>query len=238
MVIIDTNKVQDIGLKTRHYKDGPEMNLVNEFIDEVPKLFKSKKNEIALFIEPLIDRAYPDIVVTEYDPRIIEKWDKRRNLLDEIDFKIFENLRLFRGLNSQDLFKKTNFDYKTQLISLEKLLDAGLVHREQGKWKTKPLKEIYSIKRLISIEAKMKEWKTLLNQAEANQWFASESYALSSVKSPRETTVSRFREYGIGLYTLSDKKLLQLNEASKKSLPNSYMSWMFNEWIGRYTSQI
>ena len=41
------------------------------------------------------------------------------------------------------LFKKTNFDYRTQLISLEKLLDAGLIDRKQGKWKTNPLKDVY-----------------------------------------------------------------------------------------------
>jgi len=236
MLIIKDNYV-DIGLKSRITQDGPELELVEEFIHEIPKIFKSKKNKLALFIEPLIEGAYPDIVVAEYNPNIVENWQEQRNLLTKIDFKIFENIRHYKGLTSTDMFKTTNHNYKTLLQSIEKLYDAGLVERKQGKWKAKSLSEIYSVKRLVSIEAKMKEWKTLLNQADANQWFASESYALSSVKNPRKSTINKFKDYGIGLYSLSNQKLVKLNEAKKQSLPKSYMSWMFNEWVGRYVSQ-
>ena len=236
MLIIKDDYI-DIGLKSRVVREGPELELVEEFIHEIPKIFKPKKNKLALFIEPLIEGAYPDIVVTEYNPKIIDTWKKERNVLNNIDFKIFENLRQHRGLTSTELFKKTNHNYKILLQSIEKLYDAGLVERTQGKWKAKPLSETYSVKRLVSIEAKMTEWKTLLNQADANQWFASESYALSSVKNPRESTINKFKDYGIGLYSLSDQKLVKLNEAKKQSLPKSYMSWMFNEWVGRYVSQ-
>lgn len=236
LLVINDNYV-DIGLKSRIGKEGPELDLVEEFIHEIPKIFKPKKNKLALFIEPLIEGAYPDIVVAEYNPKIIDTWQKERNVLSNIDFKIFENLRQYQGLTSTQLFKNTNHNYKVLLQSIEKLYDAGLVERKQGKWKSKPLSETYSVKRLISIEAKMKEWKTLLNQADANQWFASESYALSSVKNPRENTINKFKDYGVGLYSLSNQKLVKLNEAKKQSLPKSYMSWMFNEWVGRYVSQ-
>ena len=236
MLIIKDDYI-DIGLRSRVVREGPELELVEEFIHKIPKIFKPKKNKLALFIEPLIEGAYPDIVVTEYNPKIIDTWKKERNILNNIDFKIFENLRQHRGLTSTELFKKTNHNYKVLLQSIEKLYDAGLVERTQGKWKPKPLSETYSVKRLVSIEAKMTEWKTLLNQADANQWFASESYALSSVKNPRESTINKFKDYGIGLYSLSDQKLVKFNEAKKQSLPKSYMSWMFNEWVGRYVSQ-
>jgi len=236
MLIIKDDYI-DIGLKSRTGREGPELELVEEFIHEIPKIFRPKKNKLALFIEPLIEGAYPDIVVTEYNPKIIDTWQKERNILNNIDFKIFENLRQYRGLTSSELFKNTNHNYKVLLQSIEKLCDAGLVERKQGKWKPKSLSETYSVKRLVSIEAKMKEWKTLLNQADANQWFASESYALSSVKNPRESTINKFKDYGIGLYSLSEQKLVRLNEAKKQSLPKSYMSWMFNEWVGRYVSQ-
>ncbi|MCX6061817.1 MAG: hypothetical protein NT103_06175 [Campylobacterales bacterium] len=236
-ILIINNDSVDIGLKSRLSKEGPELDLVREFIDEIPKIFKSKKNKLALFIEPLIDSSYPDIVVTEYDPKIIETWQEQRNLLDNIDFKIFENIRLKNGLNSTELFQATNHNYKTLLHSIEKLYDAGMIERKQSKWISNPLKDIYSVNRIVSIEAKMSEWKTLLNQADANQWFASESYALSSVKNPRESTINKFKDCGIGLYSLSNQTLVRLNEAKKQSLPKSHMSWMFNEWVGRYVSQ-
>jgi predicted transcriptional regulator len=236
MLIIKDNYV-DIGLKYRTSIEGPELDLVNQFIEEIPKIFKSKNNKLALFIEPLIYGSYPDIVITEYNPKLIDTWNEKRNSLNDIDFKIFENIRLGDGLTSTELFKNTNFNYKILFECIEKLYDAGLINRQNGKWKSNPLKDIYSIKRLVSVEAKMKEWTTLLNQADANQWFASESYALSSVKTPRESTINKFKDYGIGLYSLSNQKLVKLNEAKKQSLPKSYMSWMFNEWVGRYVSQ-
>lgn len=236
MLIIKDNYV-DIGLKYRTSIEGPELDLVKQFIEEIPKIFKSKNNKLALFIEPLIYGSYPDIVITEYNPKLIDTWNEKRNSLNDIDFKIFENIRLGDGLTSTELFKNTNFNYKILFECIEKLYDAGLINRQNGKWKSNPLKDIYSIKRLVSIEAKMKEWNTLLNQADANQWFVSESYALSSVKAPRESTINKFKDYGIGLYSLSNQKLVKLNEAKKQSLPKSYMSWMFNEWVGRYVSQ-
>lgn len=231
MIIIDNEK---IGLKCRASTVGPELELVHSFIEEIPKLFKTKKNKLALFIEPLIDTAYPDLIITEYNPRIYDKWTKKRIELDKIDLKIFECIRECKGVDSLELSKLTNFQYKTQLISIEKLLDSNLIDRKNNKWKALPIKDTYSLKRIVSIEAKMKEWKTLLNQADANKWFSSESYALSSVKSPRETTIDKFRETGIGLFSLADQKLVKLNELKKQKLPTSYMSWMVNEWVGRY----
>ncbi len=231
------NHSTDIGLKFRTISHGPEIELVDDFIHEIPKLFHSKNNKLALFIEPLIDGAYPDLVLAAYNPKTIENWNVHRNLLEKQDFKIFENIRFQRGATSTELFKSTGHTYKTILQSIEKLYDANLIERKHGQWKSKPLKDCYSIKRLISIEAKMNEWKTLIDQADANQWFASESYALSSVKKPRTSTINKFKHYGIGLYSLSDQTIVKLNDAKKQSLPKSYMSWMFNEWIGRYITQ-
>lgn len=235
MIVIDNDRI-DIGLKKRIVKEGPELDLVEEFIEEIPKLFRTKK-KLALFVEPLIEGSYPDIVITEFNPSIIENWKETRNQLSVTDLKVFETIRAYKGMNASELFQKTNHDYKTLLHCIEKLYDAGLIERKMSKWKSLPLREIYSVNRIISVEAKMKEWKTLLNQADANRWFSSESYALSSVKTPKETTINKFKDYGVGLFSLSNQKLVKLNEAEKQSLPKSYMSWMFNEWIGRYVSK-
>jgi len=87
ILIIKDNYI-DIELKSRISQNGPELQLVEEFIHKIPKVFKSKKNKLALFIEPLIEGTYPDIVVAEYDPKIIDDWQKCRNLLTKTDFKI------------------------------------------------------------------------------------------------------------------------------------------------------
>jgi hypothetical protein len=236
VIIINANKV-DIGLKNRTSRAGPELDMVYQFIDITTQTFKRKKNKLAVFIEPMVDTAYPDIVFAEYDPNFLDNWNDLRNRIEITDMKIFENLRAMRGGNASSVIERTHFSYKTVLQAIERLFDAGLIERKNGKWKSKPLKEIYSIKHLISVEAKMGQWDTLLNQADANKWFASESYALSPVKKPKEVTIQRFKDFGIGLYSFSDGEVIEVNKAEKQKLPTSYMSWMFNEWVGRYATQ-
>ncbi|ASF48165.1 hypothetical protein [Methylovulum psychrotolerans] len=236
VIIIDASKV-DIGLRHRIGRNGPELDMVHQFIDITAQKFKQKKTSLAVFIEPMVDTAYPDVVFAEYTPNLLDNWHPLRNRLEIIDIKIFENIRAMRGGNASSIIERTHFSYKTIMLAIERLTDSGLIERKNGKWNSKPLKEIYGIKRLISVEAKMGQWDILLNQADANKWFASESYALSPIKTPKESTIQRFKAYGIGLYSFNDGEVIEINKAEKQNLPTSYMSWMFNEWVGRYATQ-
>jgi hypothetical protein len=225
-----------IGLKKRTSTPGPEIDMVNDFIDTTTKTFKHKKNKLAIFIEPMVDKAYPDIVFAEYNPTVLDNWCDARNNIEIIDMKILENLRALRGSNSDILFKRTHFSYKTILQSIERLYDAGFVARKNKAWKAKPLRELYSIKRLVSVEAKIGDMENLLRQADANRWFASESFALSQAKKPQKTIIQRFQDRGVGLCSLNDGKIIEFSKPTKQKLPTNYMSWMFNEWVGRYAT--
>ena len=233
-ILLVDNKSVDIGLKSRVSTIGPEIDMVHEFIYTTTESFKHKKNKLAVFIEPMVDRAYPDIVFAEYNPIILDNWEDARKNIEVIDMKILENLRALRGCNSEILFRRTHFNHKIILQSIERLYDAGLIERKNKVWKSKPLKEIYSLKRLMSVEAKIGNMDSLLRQADANKWFASESYGLSQVKRPKDTTIQRFQNYGVGLCGLDKGKVIEFNKASKQKLATNYMSWMFNEWVGRY----
>jgi len=235
ILLIDTNK-QFFGLKKRKSTIGPEIDMVYNFVDTTVKSFKHKRNKLAIFIEPMVDNSYPDIVFAEYNPEMLDNWNDARNNIEMTDMKILENLRAIRGANSDILFKRTHFSYKTILQSLERLYDAGFIERKNGKWKSKPLRELYSIKRLVSVEAKISDMKSLLRQADANRWFASESYALSKSKKPQKTTIQQFKDRGVGLYGLDNGKIVEFNKPIKQKLPTNYMSWMFNEWVGRYAT--
>jgi len=233
ILFIDTDNI-NIGLKSRTSTIGPEINLVHEFIDKTTISFKHKKNKLAIFIEPMVDTTYPDIVFAEYDPSYLDNWNDARNNIEIIDMKILENLRALRGCDSSRLSKRTQFSYKLILQSIERLYDAKLIERKNKIWKPKPLKETYSIKRLMAVEAKIGNMDSLLMQADSNKWFASESYALSQAKNPHETTIQRFQKHGIGLYGMNKGKVTRFSKASKQKLATNYMSWMFNEWVGRY----
>lgn len=227
-----------IGLKGRTPTPGPELDMVYEFLDQTCESFKHKENNLAVFIEPMVMNSYPDLVIAEYSPKIIENWNEYRNQLTESDIKILQNLRAMKGGNASKILSKTNFSNKQVIQSLEHLYDAKLITRTDQKWKALPLRNSYYVKRLTSIEAKIGEWNKLHSQAHTNKWFASESYALSQIKQPQSKTLDKFRSAGIGLYSLNTGNLVKLNKAEKQKLPTNYMSWMFNEWVGRHLTKI
>jgi len=227
----------DIGIRFRNKTEGPELNLVYEYIDNISNNFKHRTNNLAIFIEPLVDTTYPDIVLLEYSPKSIDLWNDTRNKLEKNDIKLLSIIKQFESISSVSLHKRTNITHKNLLFSLENLLDSGLIDRKKEKWTIKSMKEIFYVKKIISVEAKINQLDNLLHQADINNWFSSESYALSSVKNPQKKTLDKFIDYGIGLHSLQDKKVLELTKAKKQSIPNNYITWMFNEWIGRYISQ-
>ncbi|HEY9018629.1 hypothetical protein [Thiomicrospira sp.] len=226
-----------IGFKSRSPTPGPELDLVHQFIDETCKSFKHKENKLAIFIEPMVMNCYPDLVIAEYSPKIIDTWNELRSQITESDIKILQNLRALNGGNAANLLTKTNFSNKKIIQSLEHLYDAKLITRNDQKWKALPLKDSFYIKRLTSIEAKIGQWNKLHSQAHINKWFASESYALSQIKQPQSKTIEKFRTSGIGLYSLNSGHLVKINKAERQKLPTNYMSWMFNEWVGRHLTR-
>lgn len=68
-----------------------------------------------------------------------------------------------------------------------------MIIRVNGKWKAEKLKNIYSIKKLVSVEAKISDMKKVAEQSLINTWFASQSYALTNIEKPQEVTLNNFK---------------------------------------------
>ena len=95
--------------------------------------------------------------------------------------------------------------------------------------------KLFFIDSIISIEAKIKNWKQAFNQANINTLFSSESYVLFPDKLTvinNGTVDSYFNDIGIFTYNGSDNINI-LRKARKVQIPTSYLSWVFNENIGR-----
>jgi predicted transcriptional regulator len=227
------HNMPDIGLFMRTSTQGDEIELVKEFIDFYCNRFtkNNKNNNLAVFIEPRIASGFPDIVFASYSPNILDNWSPAREKLDTNDLKILSHLILAKGCSGTQLITDLKLPEKQTLLSIEKLLDANMVFRAKEHWRAKDLKNIYSIKKLVSVEAKMNNMKKVVEQSIINTWFASQSYALTNISNPQSTTLNNFQEQGVGLYckTKSFKKVV---EAQKLSLPSSYLSLQFNEWVG------
>ncbi|MCI7043842.1 MAG: hypothetical protein MR993_02515 [Spirochaetes bacterium] len=229
-----SKNIPEIDLYFRKSSYGPEIKLVRNFVDYYADEFlsKNKRDSLAIFIEPRITSGFPDIVFACYNPNIFQKWNKYREELNTSDLKLFLFIHEKINTSGKAIIETLKLPEKQVICSLEKLLDAGLIMRNHQQWKAAKLSDIYGIKKLISVEAKINNMKKVAEQSFINTWFASQSYALSSTKNTSSDMLAEFKRYGVGLYH-KDKTFKKILEARKFSLPSSYISLQFNEWIGK-----
>lgn len=233
------HNIENIGLFTRPTTQGEELELVEEFIDYYIHAFlkNNKVNNLAVFVEPKVASGFPDIVFASYSPKILDNWSEEREKLTVNDLKVMSHLIMTGGSTGNDLISGLKMSEKVTLQSIENLLDANLICRVHGLWKPVDIGKIYNTKKLVSVEAKMTDMKKVAEQSLINTWFASQSYALTNSVNPHSCTIKNFERQGIGLYC-KKKSFKKIVEARKLSLPSSYQSLQFNEWIGKTVAHL
>lgn len=237
VMVFNSNK-PEIGLFTRTATIGEEYALVEKFVDYYCDNFmrNNKKTQLAVFIEPRVKSGFPDVVFASYLPSIINNWSDKRASLDVFDLKLLSYLCTTIDASGTQLISKLGFPEKQTLSSLEKLMDAKLITYRKQSWRVRELRDIFSLTKLIAVEAKISDINKVVEQTHLNTWFASHSYALTNSKKPHNETIKTFSKYGIGLYC-KDSRFRKIVEAKQHALPSSYLSFQFNEWIGKSLMQ-
>jgi hypothetical protein len=232
-IAIFNQNIPSMGLYTRTTTQGEEYELVKQFIDYYCNRFlhDNKSYNLAVFVEPRVPSGFPDVVFASYAPTIMDNWSTERIRLDTFDLKVLSHLILTQGCNGSSIISALKMPEKQVITSLEKLIDAKLIFRRGKIWKPRELKNVYSIKKLVSIEAKINNISRVAEQTFINTWFASHSYALTNVCNPQNGTIQSFAKRGIGLFCKT-KTFKKVVEAKRLALPSSYLSLQFNEWIG------
>jgi hypothetical protein len=228
----------DIGLYTRTATLGDEYSLVESFISYYCHRFErnNKKSQLAVFIEPRIDSGFPDVVFASYLPSIMNNWSDKRETLDTFDLKLLSYLSSVDNVLGAKLISTLGFPEKQMITSLEKLMDAKLVSYRDHSWRVRELRDVFSLTKLIAVEAKLNDVSKVVEQTQLNTRFASHSYALINSARPQGETVKTFKRFGIGLYG-KDSHFHRIVEAKQYNLPSSYLSFQFNEWIGKSISR-
>jgi hypothetical protein len=223
-----------IGLSTRRAKLGPELDLVQRFTEYVIAAYQPKTLALGIFYEPSLDSGFPDMVIVEYDTRVFEHWPHSRFSLRPIDLKVLHHLHHVKRANTESIKTLLGMNAGDLLKTLELLVDAGLISESSHEWCPVSLDRVFGIKRLVAVEAKMKNLAAALQQAAANKWFASETYIVSPVQEPTAKLLHQSEVFGIGIYSCNRYGVHLLRSSLQMPLPSCYASWLFNEWIGRY----
>jgi hypothetical protein len=180
-----------------------------------------------------LESGYPDIVIAEYDPAVFETWADTRSKLTVKDLKVLTHLSSIEGADGLTLSHQLGYKTNEMMLILSRLLSANLIELNGAECKARPVEEIYGIKKLIAIEAKIKNWSSVLLQAQSNKWFASETYILIPVDQPNSKVLEECEQFGIGIYLCNSQDVKKFSRSSLAALPTCYVSWQFNEWIGR-----
>lgn len=215
-----------LGATPRTQRAGPELDLVASFLRA--RFFSAPPDcEMTVFQEPRLPSGFPDLVLVFWRRDVVRTWNEARLDLTTDDIRLAHYLYQVGPAVSSDLADTLG---KKVLRSLERLYSAGIAEPLHDKWKLGPLEEIFAVDQLIAIEAKVSEWSAGLQQAWVNTWFASESYLLLP-RIPRGSAVlEQASNLGIGVCTDQGRAVAP---TCRPKLPASYVSWLFNEWVGR-----
>jgi len=223
------NLLEGSGAKFRAPTPGPENLLVDWCIGNSP-FEKDDGYQTIVFKEPRIRSGFPDLVIVSWDANAANWWPVSRMTLTESD------IRLMHFLACEGSVAESGLDL-LQLASLNQSLmrleGCEMIRQTKNRRWTLAAKlhDLFAIRQLIAVEAKMQAGQRVLDQAFANTWFAPASYVLLP-KQPGNDILRKAKDLGIGILTKADGVLLSPPTRELRARkPRSYASWMFNELI-------
>jgi hypothetical protein len=227
----------EIGLRLRKPTLGPELKLVDKFVQTIIQQFSQQGNnlELAIFAEPSLLSGYPDIVLAYYKPENYLNWSQARLSLKDEELKVLHHLSS-QNVGQSETTLVQNLGYPRKKLSeiLYRLHSSEMLHYNDNLWLSKNTNQLFGITDLIAVEAKINNWQSVLAQAQQNRWFASQSYILTPNFHLPIKNIEQAKRFGVGIYAQSPTNVCQeLLGAKKELLPRCYTSWLFNEWIGR-----
>ena len=215
---------------------GPEHELVCRFLRQIAEIheFGRSDTRVTVFIEPKLQSGFPDIVVVEWHEPTTSQWAVERLSLKVDDFRAVHALGAQKTASESDL--KACFGVTKR--TLERLKLAGLAEGNAEQWCLTGLQEIFAVRRIIAFEAKVADWRGAIKQAALNRWFASESYVLLGRVPSNPLFDEMIEASGVGVWIEGESQPYVRPQNWDSAQPLSYVSWLFNEWAWRHSSEV
>ena len=228
-----------VEIKFRKERFGPELDMVNNFLEHNKNLFFEQELEFTSLTEPYAEAGIPDILLIFWDKNLCKNWHPKRNELTRTDIKILHHISNYnrKGIKIDKLYRDLNFDEKTFKKSFYRLSEANLIVIDSIRVSINDLDKIFFIRKIISIEAKISNWKSAFHQAQLNENFSSHSYVLLPAEKMSNDILS-YCTGNTGLLIQDGLKSILKKKAKKNQIPGSYFSWILNEYLGRQCDTI
>jgi len=181
--------------------------------------------------------GFPDVVAVMLR-RADLLFNVERSRLRPEHLRLLHHVHMTRGASEQQLGSSLLLRPAKLSSLLADLEAAELIRRTDKRVIARSLARAFAARRIIAVEAKVRDWRRALNQAITNTWFASHSYVLLPESSWSPILGRRARRHGVGVLLSNGSHLSIRVHARKHSLPASYGSWLVSEWALRQTARM
>lgn len=208
----------------RQPRPGPELDLLNGALES--GLPTGHRGTPITLREPELPSGSPDFIALYARDEV----SPRAPLLHH-HLQVLHQLWVCRGTREDSLSKMLNIGRRRLERILCDLVEAGVIRKRGDFCEARSLTSIFGVRQIVAVEAKMSDWKTAIQQAQNNLWFASESYVLIPERRDLSAMIDSAARVGVGLLVYTGQNVRRVTRARRYPIPSSYGSWLFSEWL-------
>ena len=232
-MLLICDSIPTLGYIARRTPKKQEFDLVRVFIDRYISSARPSKDKTAIFLEPMVDTGYPDIVIVKYHNPADVTWQPSGTRLSKNHYKVLSAIDRQGKVSFSELASLLGYEERKLRTIVNRLNREGLIRTDGELIKRKKYAEYYCVTSIVTIEAKVSKWAEAIDQAILNTRFSTQSYILMHTDRCSETMRQRCDDFGIGIYISNKSQTKRLLTAKKSKNHNSYISFLFNELVLR-----
>ena len=206
-----------------------EFELVDSFIKF------SKKNKRFYIRELPTNFGRPDIIELSINTSLLEKRLLNSNVphIQRVDTYILSYLKGKSYVKKETVLRNLNLDLPVLNSSLGRLMNRDMIDIDGNLIRLKSITDLLFISSLSVYEAKLTNWKYVIEQAERHLWFSNQSFILLPELSEdiQQKAKELAHRRGVGVAVTNNHKIIFKTKNRKNKLINTPLLWEINEGI-------
>lgn len=217
-------KSEEVQVATRRrILPGPESTLLFQALETGIPVFSRTPEKI--FLEFEMPTGFPDLVALFFKRKSLIELN-RWNSLSKNHLRLLHHIFIQRKTSIEQICSMLLFSKKEVEAVVEELVRRNAIRLTSNHIYIRSASEVFPLKKIVAIEAKVNDWQRCLKQAALNTWFASESYMLIPENRNSKTILSSAEKHGVGVLIFNGKEVNIAKQAKHFLIPSSFGSWL------------